>query len=380
MSGIKDILALAARASGLPAMQWRRPLAVQPSDRFAAALRDLAETFAALEYELLQVVTACGARPGDTSRLTAVKRDASAHVKKAMSRLPIVSRAYHRRINRWLGTALKAKDAGALHAVFEEFIAGAEAGAIALAAWATATASAALEATQRRNVAALRQYGRQAEKYRRPLLRALRALARVHAGLMLVYHHKIPVGAIKIPVPEVRQATGSTCGASALQAVCRHYGVGPEEEDQITRDMRFDARIGSHPYQVTQTARLYGLRTRELRNKGDITELRACLAMKKPVLLMIQAWGDPTRYRDDTDYARAWNEGHWVVAIGYDPGGFFFEDPSLAGVRGYLSNEDLRLRWRDVGPHNRYMPGYGVAVWKRVTGRPAYARLARHID
>lgn len=45
------------------------------------------------------------------------------------------------------------------------------------------------------------------------------------------------MGAVKVDVPHVVQREDHTCGAAALLAVCRHFGVGPDDEPAIVRDM-----------------------------------------------------------------------------------------------------------------------------------------------
>ncbi len=76
---------------------------------------------------------------------------------------------------------------------------------------------------------------------------------------------------------------------------------------------------------------------------------------------------------------KEWGEGHWVVAIGYDRAGMYFEDPSLAAIRGFLPYAGLEERWHDTGPRNRRMEHYGLAVWKSRMLRPAYLMRARRI-
>jgi len=51
-----------------------------------------------------------------------------------------------------------------------------------------------------------------------------------------------------------------------------------------------------------------------------------------PVLVAIQA------YRSDERIAweDCWDDGHYVVVIGYDQNNIYFEDPSLLGSVGYI--------------------------------------------
>lgn len=102
--------------------------------------------------------------------------------------------------------------------------------------------------------------------------------------------------------------------------------------------------------------------------------------------MMLQAWPTPGQANRGVNYRADWDDGHWVVAIGYDQRVVYFEDPSLARSRGYMSYGELAMRWHDVGPHYGHMYRYGIAVWRE--GRLAAARRrqtqrvlrARHID
>jgi len=189
---------------------------------------------------------------------------------------------------------------------------------------------------------------------------------------------EIPERAIRIQVPDVRQRTDWSCGASALQAVAGYFGVGPAEEAEFARDIGIDPRIGAHPDSIEQAARGYGLQVLQ-QAEMSYEALRSLLDQGRPVLLMIQAWGNPQIYTDDEQYVGVWKEGHWVVAIGYDDTGFFFEDPALAAVRGYLTCDGLTKRWRDTGPHGRHLFRVGVAIWKEGAAPAAYLSRAIYI-
>jgi predicted double-glycine peptidase len=186
-------------------------------------------------------------------------------------------------------------------------------------------------------------------------------------------YRAIPDGAIKIDLPNTFQLHGYTCGAAALLSICSYYGVGPEEEWDVADDMNM-TKAGTDPADVIAALVKYGLCFREFRpmTKGQI---RRCLDLRRPVMIMLQAWGDRASYRD------AWHDGHWVIAIGYDDRGFYFEDPSISGARGFLSSHELDERWHDIeGVHQVQTPRYGIAIWKPGIARSAFDRLARVID
>jgi predicted double-glycine peptidase len=173
----------------------------------------------------------------------------------------------------------------------------------------------------------------------------------------------IPASAIKLDLPGIVQAKGYTCGAAALLAICRYYGVGPRSERRVVEDMRF-GKAGSDPKHVLRAARKYGLACEEFRPM-TVAQLRACVELARPVMVMLQAWAEPppASYRD------RWDDGHWVVAIGHDAAGIYFEDPSLDGARGYLTDAELDERWHDIeGADDHHVDHYGVAIWKPVLG------------
>ena len=175
----------------------------------------------------------------------------------------------------------------------------------------------------------------------------------------MVDPHPIPNTAIKVDVPDTVQFIGYTCGAAALLAICRYYGVGPRSERRVVEDMRF-GKAGSDPKHVLRAATRYGLAHEEFRPM-TIQQVRSCLDRARPVMIMLQAWADSP----PASYADHWDDGHWLVAIGHDAHGIYFEDPSLEGARGYLTDAELDQRWHDIeGKDDHHVDHYGVAIWK----------------
>jgi predicted double-glycine peptidase len=188
-------------------------------------------------------------------------------------------------------------------------------------------------------------------------------------------YRRIPDGAIKIDLPNTTQITDYTCGASALLAVCSYFGVGPEDEWDVEADMGF-GRAGSDPEHFRRAARKYGLRLAEYRGMTQ-AQLVECLDAGRPVIVMLQAWPD----RRTASYANRWDDGHWVVAIGYDAQVFYFEDPSIHGGRGFIHRRELASRWHDIeGPRKERVFQLGIAVWASRISRFGSSVSARHID
>ncbi|MFN0251103.1 MAG: C39 family peptidase [Kofleriaceae bacterium] len=187
-------------------------------------------------------------------------------------------------------------------------------------------------------------------------------------------YRRIPKKAIKIDLPNATQVTDYTCGASALQSICAYFGVGPEDEGDFETEMGMP-KTGADPIHITTAAKRYGLEVRELRPMTART-LEKYLDKRRPVILMLQAWSGRAQ-----SYAHAWDEGHYVVAIGYDDDVFYVEDPSLHGSRGFLRRDELDARWHDIeGDDNHHTDRLGIAIWKNKPTKLGYHRAARHVD
>ena len=127
---------------------------------------------------------------------------------------------------------------------------------------------------------------------------------------------KLPRGAIRIPVPNTYQQTDYTCGPAALRAVCEYFGVGPDTEHEFRADMGTPP-TGADPGHLMQAMVKYGLEFRPFYPMA-LNQLKQSVRQGRPVILMLQAWGQGPDHKWRRSYRRIWRDGHWVVAIGYD--------------------------------------------------------------
>jgi len=195
-------------------------------------------------------------------------------------------------------------------------------------------------------------------------------------------YYPIPRKAIRVFLPDTMQKKNYSCGAAAIMSISRYFGRGPEyEEDfiELLKKKGMKPRIGAHPYQLAKLARDLGLEIEEHEHM-TLGQLRSCLKNGRPVLMMLQAYGENERGQPLTSYKQVWKEGHWVVAVGYDREGVFFEDPSLEAIRGYIPNKELRDRWHDIGPKDEHVERYGMEIWRRGNCRAnTYITRAQYI-
>ncbi len=142
-------------------------------------------------------------------------------------------------------------------------------------------------------------------------------------------------------VPDVRQSTDYTCGASALQAVLAYWGI-EEREDRLAARLRSTPEQGTHPEDIVRGARELGL-TADLREGLGLADLERALAEGAAVIVDLQAWRD----RADIPWTETWEDGHYMVLLGLDAANLYFEDPSLLGARGVISRAEFVDRWHD---------------------------------
>jgi predicted double-glycine peptidase len=142
-------------------------------------------------------------------------------------------------------------------------------------------------------------------------------------------------------VPDVRQSTGYSCGASALQAVLAYWGTS-EREDRLMARLHTTPEQGTSPDDIVRVAREFNLRA-ELKEGLEMADLEAALEEGQTVIVDLQAW----RESADAPWSQTWDDGHYVVLLGADAANLYFEDPSLLGARGSIPKREFLDRWHD---------------------------------
>ncbi len=138
--------------------------------------------------------------------------------------------------------------------------------------------------------------------------------------------------------PLVRQSTDYTCGVAGLMSVLRYYGF-QVREDTLASELGTDQELGTDYRRIIEAARARGIQADpQAEMSPDVLETH--IDGRQPVMCCIQAWGDPADYTGD-------DNGHWVVAIGYDDENLYFMDPSTLGNVTFITRDELVERWHD---------------------------------
>lgn len=144
-----------------------------------------------------------------------------------------------------------------------------------------------------------------------------------------------------IRVPMTRQATDYTCGVAAVQSVFGYYG---EEirEDVLSKELKADPKDGTKYEEIVSLAKSKGFAV-QVHTNMRFEALTRLLDQRKPVIVLIQAWSEKP-----VDYAKDWDDGHYVVAIGYDKKNVYFMDPSTLGNYTFIPIAEFLKRWHDT--------------------------------
>lgn len=165
---------------------------------------------------------------------------------------------------------------------------------------------------------------------------------------------------VQVELPDLEQGTSYTCGAVALQAVAEFFGVGPETEEAFAELLGSDPEAGTPPARILELAGKLGLAV-DAGAGRDLTWLKRQLDAGRPVLVLIQAWGEEAdRERGYPGY----EDGHYVVAVGHGGGKIYFEDPSLKGSRGVIPEAEFEPRWHDEDAAGNRYERWGAAFWR----------------
>jgi len=139
-----------------------------------------------------------------------------------------------------------------------------------------------------------------------------------------------------------------------------YYGIDAVESE-LVKQLGTTEDWGTEHTDIIRVAQNYDLMVES--GEMDIEKIKNYIDQKIPVILDIQAWSE----KENIDYINDWEDGHYVVAIGYDNNGFIIEDPSDFG-RQYMTFDELTKRWHDIDKNNTKLYNLGIAI----IGSPKY--------
>jgi uncharacterized protein len=162
--------------------------------------------------------------------------------------------------------------------------------------------------------------------------------------------------------PTSRQDNNASCGSTCVQTVLAYYGIDERQDDLSDKLKMSDDGISYT--NIIKIFKKYNLSVDA--RPMTINDLKKYINKKIPVIILVQAYKDNRQKK----YTREnYNNGHYIVAIGYNSKQLIVEDPALNNQIGYISFNDLETRWHGVGETEKEKLDYfGIAV----IGKPKY--------
>jgi predicted double-glycine peptidase len=162
-----------------------------------------------------------------------------------------------------------------------------------------------------------------------------------------------------IRVPLSRQGHDYTCGVAAMQSVLYYYGK-ELREDTLAEALGSDPNEGTNYRKIVEYALSEGFNA-NVQKEMTLEDLRQLINHKRPIMLLIQAWHGS----DPVDNLTDWDDGHYVVAIGYDSKNIYLMDPSTLGNYTFIPIPEFLDRWHDQDPYTgEFLIHFGIVIEK----------------
>jgi uncharacterized protein len=164
--------------------------------------------------------------------------------------------------------------------------------------------------------------------------------------------------------PNPRQSYDYSCGPGAVQAVMAYYGED-YRESQLIELLKTDKNEGTYVKDIVKFLHSRGLST-NVKERMTKNELFHYIDKDIPVIVLIQAWGKEPDFNNH--YKDCWNDGHFVVVIGYTDEDIICADPGLFKP-GYIPINEFIERWHDYDEGDTKTYQLGIAVYGK---KPAF--------
>jgi predicted double-glycine peptidase len=192
-----------------------------------------------------------------------------------------------------------------------------------------------------------------------------------HEELFIQDEAPIPAPARMLAVPLVRQRTAFSCGDVAVLAILRYYEpdrYGRTSETSLYGPLHTTAEQGTEPQPMAAyLSREPGLaaeaRWTTPASAVGLEDLERAVDRGEPTIVAVQAWQPVSRVKDQKPWATDWDDGHYLVVIGYDAQNLYFMDPSTDGHYTYIPAGEFMDRWHDVlGGENAHAAHIAIFV------------------
>ncbi len=168
-----------------------------------------------------------------------------------------------------------------------------------------------------------------------------------------------------------RQTFAFDCGTTALQLVMAYYGVDIRGDELM--DALGTGEDGTPVSGIVRVAEEQGF-TVIAKAGWTLKELKKILDQGYPVIVLVQAWADEFMTLDE--WKNDYDDGHYVIVIGYSKGVLLFEDPS-SFHRTWLREREFLARWHDIDTDShKKLEHFGIVLM----GKEPAVKVPKHMD
>lgn len=184
-------------------------------------------------------------------------------------------------------------------------------------------------------------------------------------------HNAFTCGKALISLPAGRQTYDFDCGPKALQLVLAYYGLDIRE-DRLIKELQTD-KDGTSVENMITFARKHKFNV--FAECGVAIEtIKNFLREGNPVITLVQAWTEKNMTL--IDWKKDYDDGHYVVVIGYHDDIIIFQDPS-SFKRTWMTEHEFLARWHDRCPRTqKNYDQFAMALF----GKPAENLSFAHMD
>jgi len=143
-----------------------------------------------------------------------------------------------------------------------------------------------------------------------------------------------------IRVPLIRQQNNYSCGIACLQSILYYYGTEIDYKE-LSKRAKTTEVDGTDHRNIINVVKDIGLEV-ELQKGMLLSDLLSFVDKNTPVIAAIQAWPNKP-----VSLSESWENGHWVIVIGYDEDNVYMMDPAMLGNYTYIPIEEFNSRWHD---------------------------------
>jgi predicted double-glycine peptidase len=176
-----------------------------------------------------------------------------------------------------------------------------------------------------------------------------------------------------IDLPGGRQTFDFDCGATALQLVMAYYGV------DVRRDELYSKLLinsdGTPVKNMVSVPKKYGFKV-NVKYDAAIEDIKQFIDRSHPVIVLVQAWAE--KYMTLEEWHEDYDDGHYVIVIGYYDNKIVFEDPS-SFRKTWLTEEEFLIRWHDKDPETGEIINHLALVLTGKDPQPAH-KLMEHME